>query len=100
MGIRLLHVLHRIVFSFLIRFKKRFEISEQRDLELRAIALNSLKPQFTEEELEYLEDLKNIIGDELTIDDKSRKILNKISRLLDISEDRISILEDYFFKLI
>lgn len=85
---------------FLKRYRQKFNISDARDLELRKIAYDSLQPKFTEDELEYLEDLESIVGNDLEIDEKSRKRLNKLSSLLDISEARITEIEEIYFKSI
>lgn len=85
---------------FLKRFRAKYDISDERDLELREIAYNSVQPKLNNSELEYMDDLKNIIGKNYFVDEKSRKILIKISNLLNLTDDRALEIEEMYFKSI
>ncbi|MGY5504487.1 hypothetical protein [Riemerella anatipestifer] len=75
------------------RFRVRFGISEEKAAELEHRVLNQVDYQFTEEEKEYIEEYKSLISDSKEIDDKTRRLLNRLAQLLGIDEDRASELE-------
>lgn len=81
------------------RFRVRFGISEEKAAELEHRVLNQVDYQFTEEEKEYIEEYKSLISDSKEIDDKTRRLLNRLAQLLGIDEDRASELESLGFIL-
>lgn len=76
---------------FLERMRTKLGISPERAAEIEE---SLQKPQFTEEELEYLDAVKEEIVDG-TIPDSSRRLLNRLRRSLDISEERAIDVERY-----
>ena len=76
------------------RNRKRFEISEERAKELENIAFKS---QFTEEEYDFLDELKAILEEEGQIDDDERKLLVRLQKELDITDERAKELENMIF---
>jgi len=71
------------------RYKQRFGISDHRDIELRNLVIAKMSISLSDEEREYIDDLKNILGEQKYIDDKTRKILNKLSGILNLSQEKI-----------
>ena len=81
---------------FLERMRTKFGISPERAAEIEETLQ---KPQFTEEEQEYLDAVKEEIVDG-TIPESSRRLLNRLRRSMDISEDRAEEIEKYAISLI
>ncbi len=76
------------------RVKKRYEISEEKAKELEELAL---KNQYTENELDYLEELKAIFEEEGQIDEADRELLIRLKKELNISDERAKTLENMIF---
>lgn len=82
--------------SMLNRYRIRYEISEERAIELENSLKNNQQEKLSLDEKEYLDELKNILEEEKTIDDKSRRLLDRFSVLLGIDKERALELEDIF----
>ena len=72
------------------RLRIRLSISESRAKELEEL----LRPQLSEDELEYLEEYKACLEETEEISPKERRLLNKLRISLGISEDRVKELEN------
>ena len=70
------------------KLRTKLGISSERAGELEA----SLQPQLTDDEKEYLDEYKAVAVDGI-VTDKERRLLEKLRRMLDISEDRASEIE-------
>jgi len=75
--------------KMLDRIRQSLGISEERAKELEA----SLKPELTEDEQEYLDNLKEFLEDDAEITPRERKMLDRIRQSLGISEERAKELE-------
>lgn len=79
---------------FLERIRIKLGISPERAAEIEETLQ---KPQFTEEEQEYLDAIKDeIVGG--SIPESSRRLLNRLRRSMDISEERAEEIEKYALK--
>lgn len=76
------------------RNRKRFEISEERAKELENIAFKS---QYTEEEYDFLDELKAILEEEGQIDEDDRLLLSRLQKELNITDARAKELENMVF---
>ena len=81
---------------FLERMRTKLGISPERAAEIEE---SLQKKQFTEEELEYLEAVKDEIVDGI-IPESSRRLLNRLRHSMDISVDRAEEIEKYAISLI
>lgn len=79
---------------FLERMRTKLGISPERATEIEE---SLQKPQFTEEEQEYLDAVKDEIVNG-TIPESSRRLLNRLRRSMDISEERAEEIEKYALK--
>lgn len=70
------------------KLRAKLGISSERAGELEA----SLQPQLTDDEKEYLDEYKAVAVDGV-VTDKERRLLEKLRKMLDISEDRASEIE-------
>ena len=70
------------------KLRTKLGISSERAGELES----SLQPQLTDDEKEYLDEYKAVAVDGI-VTDKERRLLEKLRRMLDISEDRASEIE-------
>ncbi len=79
----------------LIRLASRLGISEQRAKELEESVLISRgeSPEFTAQELEYIEELRFCLEESSEISQSARRLLDRVSKNLGISEDRAREIE-------
>lgn len=76
--------------KMLDRIRQNLGISEERAKELEEMLLN---PQLTEEEQQYLDNVREFFEDDADISPRERKMLNRIRESLGISEERAEELE-------
>lgn len=81
-----------IIWDISIKFENYFENEELKDRELRE-PFKQVKNQFSDLELEYLEEYKFILSENLEIDLTVRKLLNRIAEKLGIGNERKEIIE-------
>lgn len=74
------------------RLRRHLGISEERAAEIE----NSLKPQLSDEEKEYLEEFKLCLEDGNNISSGERRLLDKLRNSLGISEERAKEIENMF----
>ena len=72
--------------KLLNRLRDKLKISEERALEIENIILN--KNGYTENELEFIEEIKFCIDDDGIVDDSEMRMLNRKRIKLNISEER------------
>ncbi len=82
--------------KMLIRKRKKYEISEERAIEMENSLLQT--SQFTKEEQEYIDEIKECAEDgEIT--DGDRRILKRLANKLNITEERAIELENSILKV-
>lgn len=83
--------------SMLERIRVKYGITQERAVLLENELINSHHQLLSLEEREYLTELKNILEDEKTIDEKSKRLLTRYSVLLGITEERSIELQTMHF---
>lgn len=73
------------------RLREKLGISEKRSVELE----NSLKPQLSEVEQEYLEEYRICLEEDGEISDRERRLLDRLRDKLGITQERANELEKY-----
>jgi len=76
--------------KMLERIRQSLGISEERAQELEA---SLAKPQLTDDEQEYLDELRSFLEDDAEITPRERKMLDRIRQKLGISEERAKEIE-------
>lgn len=80
------------------RLAKKLNISEERALELENIANGNNEPNYTPNELEYIEEIKFCLENDAEISPSGRRMLNKEQVRLEITPERAILIEESIFK--
>ncbi|PIE51052.1 MAG: hypothetical protein CSA38_00125 [Flavobacteriales bacterium] len=77
------------------RFAQSFGVSEKRAIELEQKVINEMPSLvLTENDKKYIEKVKEFMAHENRIDKRERRVLNRLARLFDISEEKALELEN------